>query len=59
MKVVLDTNCILQIVFPKACYKEAWDALLANKYTICVLSLLIQMIINLLIAPSQLGQLSL
>lgn len=58
MKVVLDTNCILQIVFPKACYKEAWDALLANKYTICV-SLLIQMIINLLIAPSQLGQLSL
>lgn len=36
MKVVLDTNCILQIVFPKACYKEAWDALLANKYTICV-----------------------
>ena len=59
MKVVLDTNCILQIVFPKACYKEAWDALLVNKYTICVLSLLIQMIINLLIAPSQLGQLSL
>lgn len=36
MKVVLDTNCILQIVFPKACYKEAWDALLANIYTICV-----------------------
>ena len=36
MKVVLDTNCILQIVFPKAIYKEVWDALKARKYTICV-----------------------
>ena len=36
MKVVLDTNCILQIVFPKANYKEVWDALKARKYTICV-----------------------
>ena len=36
MKVVLDTNCILQIVFPKACYKEVWEALIANKYTICI-----------------------
>ena len=36
MKVVLDTNCILQIVFPLASYKEVWDALIARKYTICV-----------------------
>lgn len=36
MKVVLDTNCILQIVFPKANYKEVWDTLKARKYTICV-----------------------
>lgn len=36
MKVVLDTNCILQIVFPKAYYKEVWEALIADKYTICV-----------------------
>ena len=36
MKVVLDTNCVLQIVFPKSCYKEVWDALLAQEYTICL-----------------------
>lgn len=36
MKVVLDTNCILQIVFPKAAYQEAWKALIAQKYTICL-----------------------
>jgi putative PIN family toxin of toxin-antitoxin system len=36
MKVVLDTNCILQIVFPRASYKEVWDALLTQKYTICI-----------------------
>lgn len=38
MKVVLDTNCILQIVFPKSSYKEVWDALLAEEYTICLSS---------------------
>ena len=36
MKVVLDTNCLLQIVFPKSNYKEIWDSLLAQKYTICL-----------------------
>ena len=38
MKVVLDTNCILQLVFPKSSYKEVWDALLAEEYTICLSS---------------------
>ena len=38
MKVVLDTNCLLQIVFPKSSYKDIWDALLAQKYTICLTS---------------------
>ena len=38
MKVVLDTNCLLQIVFPKSSYKEIWDSLLAQKYTICLTS---------------------
>lgn len=36
MKVVLDTNSLLQIVFPRARYKEVWDALIAQKYTICL-----------------------
>ena len=36
MKVVLDTNCILQIVFPKSYHKEVWEALVARKYTICI-----------------------
>ena len=38
MKVVLDTNCLLQIVFPKSCYKEIWDALLAQEYIVCLSS---------------------
>ena len=38
MKVVLDTNCLLQIVFPKSFYKEVWDALRAQRYTICLTS---------------------
>ena len=36
MKVVLDTNSLLQIVFPRARYKEVWDALIDQKYTICL-----------------------
>jgi len=36
MKAVLDTNCILQIVFPKSLYAEVWKALFAQKYTICI-----------------------
>ena len=38
MKVVLDTNSLLQIVFPKSCYKEIWVSLLAQEYTICLTS---------------------
>ena len=30
MKVVLDTNSLLQIVFPRARYKEVWDAHFPN-----------------------------
>ena len=36
MKVVLDTNSLLQIVFPRARYKEVWNALIGQKYTICL-----------------------
>jgi len=36
MKVVLDTNSLLQIVFPRARYKEVWDALIGQKYIICL-----------------------
>jgi putative PIN family toxin of toxin-antitoxin system len=36
MKVVLDTNCLLQIVFPRARYKDVWDAFFGQKYTICL-----------------------
>ena len=36
MKVVLDTNCLLQIVFPRARYKDVWDAFIGQKYTICL-----------------------
>ena len=36
MKVVLDTNCLLQIVFPRSAYKDIWDALIGQRYTICL-----------------------
>ena len=35
MKIVLDTNCLLQIIFPQSYHKEVWDAFLAQKYTLC------------------------
>ena len=35
MKIVLDTNCLLQVIFPKAYHKEVWDAFLKRKYTLC------------------------
>lgn len=35
MKIVLDTNCLLQVIFPKAYHKEVWDAFLLRKYTLC------------------------
>ncbi len=36
MKVVLDTNCLLQIIFPKSKYKDVWVALIRQKYRICL-----------------------
>ncbi|MBQ9561368.1 MAG: putative toxin-antitoxin system toxin component, PIN family [Prevotella sp.] len=36
MKVVLDTNCLLQIVFPKSQYKDVWTALVGQKYELCL-----------------------
>jgi putative PIN family toxin of toxin-antitoxin system len=36
MKVVLDTNCLLQIIFPKSYHKEVWDSFFEQKYIICL-----------------------
>ena len=36
MKIVLDTNCLLQIIFPQSYHKDVWSALFENKYTICL-----------------------
>ena len=35
MKIVLDTNCLLQVIFPNSYHKEVWDAFFEQKYTIC------------------------
>lgn len=35
MKIVLDTNCLLQIIFPQSYHKEVWEAFLEQKYVIC------------------------
>ena len=35
MKIVLDTNCLLQIIFPQSYHKEVWDAFFAGQYTLC------------------------
>ena len=35
MKIVLDTNCLLQIIFPQSYHKEVWEAFFAQKYTLC------------------------
>ena len=35
MKIVLDTNCLLQIIFPQSYHKEVWDAFFAHRYTLC------------------------
>ena len=35
MKIVLDTNCLLQIIFPQSFHKEVWDAFCAQHYTLC------------------------
>ncbi|MBP3227342.1 MAG: putative toxin-antitoxin system toxin component, PIN family [Bacteroidaceae bacterium] len=36
MKIVLDTNSLLQCVFPEAYHKEVWEAFLGEKYTLCL-----------------------
>jgi len=35
MKIVLDTNCLLQIIFPQSYHKEVWDAFFAQQYVLC------------------------
>lgn len=35
MKIVLDTNCLLQIIFPQSYHKEVWEAFFEQKYIIC------------------------
>ena len=34
--VVIDTNCLLQIISHKSPYRPIWDAFLAGKYQLCV-----------------------
>jgi len=34
--VVIDTNCLLQIIARKSPYRPIWDAFLAGKYQLCV-----------------------
>ncbi len=34
--VVIDTNCLLQILARKSPYRPIWDAFLAGKYQLCV-----------------------
>jgi len=36
MRVVLDTNCLLKIIFPKSCFKPVWQSFVAEEYTLCV-----------------------
>ncbi len=35
MKIVLDTNCLLQIIFLQSYHKEVWDAFFAQQYVLC------------------------
>lgn len=34
--VVIDTNCLLQIIARKSTYRPIWDAFLAGRYDLCV-----------------------
>ena len=36
MKIVLDTNCLLQSIFPKSYHKDVWKAFVKGRYTLCV-----------------------
>ena len=34
--VVIDTNCLLQIISRKSPYRPIWDAFIAGRYDLCV-----------------------
>lgn len=34
--VVIDTNCLLQIISRKSPYRQIWEAFLAGRFTLCV-----------------------
>lgn len=36
MKIVLDTNCLLNIIFPESYFRGVWDAFRQEKYILCV-----------------------
>lgn len=36
MKIVLDTNCLLNIIFPQSYYRGVWDVFRKGGYTLCV-----------------------
>ncbi len=36
MKVVLDTNCLINIIFPKSKFKNVWDSFRDGKYILCI-----------------------
>ena len=36
MRIVVDTNCIIQSIGFRSNYRVVWDAFLAGKYTMCV-----------------------
>lgn len=36
MKIVLDTNCLLNIIFPESYFRGVWDAFRQGKYILCV-----------------------
>ncbi|MBQ0074687.1 MAG: putative toxin-antitoxin system toxin component, PIN family [Prevotella sp.] len=36
MKIVLDTNCLLNIIFPESYFRSVWDAFRQQKYTLCI-----------------------
>ena len=36
MRIVLDTNCLINVIMPKSFNNEIWQAFRMNKYTLCV-----------------------
>ena len=35
-RIVLDTNCLLQIIPSRSTYRKIWDAFLSGKYYLCI-----------------------